>query len=207
MSLQVTRGGAAPPLVVMVTSLALLFTASLAALTAVEAQSSPPPQAEACAACHGAGGISTNPAVPSLAGQVKIYLHWQLMLYRDKRRADPQMAPIAAALSDADMAALSAWFAAQRPAPAAAPPGDAARLEPGQRLAESYHCNQCHGRDFNGGEYAPRLRGFSREYLTSQMRGFKARTRGDLDGAMTQAAQPVADADVDPLVEYLATLR
>jgi len=174
----------------------------------VEAQS-PDAQrkAEACAACHGPNGNSTNPTVPSIAGQVKFYLHWQLILYRDKRRADPQMAPIAAALGDADMAALSAWFAAQRPAPGAAPPGDAARIEPGRQLAETYHCNQCHGRDFDGGEYAPRLRGFSREYLLQQMRGFKSRTRGDLDGAMTQAAQPVADADVEPLVDYLATLR
>jgi len=151
---KVTRGGAAPPLVVMLTGVGVLLAASLAAPCALEAQSSPPPQAEACAACHGPGGVSTNPAVPSLAGQVKIYLHWQLMLYRDKRRADPQMAPIAAALGDADMAALSAWFAAQRPAPGAAPPGDAARIEPGRQLAETYHCNQCHGRDFDGGERA-----------------------------------------------------
>ena len=38
---------------------------------------------------------------------------------------------------------------------------------------------------FNGREYAPRLRGLARDYFVSQMRGFKARTRGDLDGAMT----------------------
>jgi cytochrome c553 len=188
----------------------LAASAALVCLLAaglVEAQS-PDAQrkAEACVACHGPSGNSVNPTVPSIAGQVKFYLHWQLILYRDKRRADPQMAPIAAGLSDADTAELAAWFAAQRPA---APPvsADPARVERGQRLAATYHCNDCHGRDYNGGEYAPRLRGFSREYLLQQMRGFKSRTRGDLDGAMTQAAQPVADADVEPLVDYLATLR
>src|SRR2546427_3980137 len=43
-------------------------------------------KAVACAACHGLDGNSTNPTVPSIAGQVGIYLHWQLLLYRDKRR-------------------------------------------------------------------------------------------------------------------------
>lgn len=163
-------------------------------------------KAVACLACHGSDGNSTQPSVPSLAGQVATYLHWQLLLYRDKRRVDPQMTPIAASLSETDMADLAAYFAAQRPTPppAAAPPGGS---EAGRRLAENYHCNDCHGRDFGGREYAPRLRGLSREYLVAQMRGFKARTRGDLDGAMTQAAQPVTDADIEPLADYIAAMR
>ena len=164
-------------------------------------------KAVACAACHGLDGNSTNPTVPSIAGQVGIYLHWQLLLYRDKRRVDPQMAPIAAALSESDMADLAAFFATQRPAPPAAGPPDPARAETGQRLAATYHCDDCHGRDFAGREYAPRLRGLSREYLVAQMRGFKARTRGDLDGAMTQAAQPVADADIEPLADYIGSIK
>lgn len=195
-----------PPLMLLSKAVLILLLTLLAAPTAVLSQSAAatPPKAEACAACHGANGISTNPAVPSIAGQVKIYLHWQLILYRDKRRVDPQMAPIAAGLSDADMADLAAWFAAQKPA--AATSGGAARVESGQRLAQAYHCNECHGPDYSGRDYAPRLRGLSREYLTAQMRAFKARTRGDLDGAMTQAAQPVADADIEPLMEYIARL-
>jgi cytochrome c553 len=158
-----------------------------------------------CVACHGPDGNSTNPTVPSLAGQVAIYLHWQLLLYRDQRRADPQMAPIAAALSETDMADLAAFFAAQRPAPPPVPPADPARVETGQRLAEAYHCNQCHGRDFAGREYAPRLRGLSREYLLAQMHGFKARTRGDLDGTMTSAAQPLSADDIVSVTDYITS--
>ena len=163
-------------------------------------------KAAACVACHGPEGNSTNPTVPSIAGQVAIYLHWQLLLYRDKRRVDPQMAPIAAALSESDMADLAAFFAAQRPAPAPGAPA-AARSDAGRRLAEAYHCNDCHGLDFGGREYAPRLRGLSRDYVVTQMRGFKARTRGDLDGARTQAAQPVAEADIEPLADSIGSLR
>ena len=117
------------------------------------------------------------------------------------------MAPIAAALSESDMADLAAFFAAQRPAPPPGAPPEPARSDAGRRLADTYHCNDCHGRDFSGREYAPRLRGLSREYLVAQMRGFKARTRGDLDGAMTQAAQPVADTDIEPLADYIISIR
>jgi cytochrome c553 len=187
-------------------------------LALIPALSAPPPslaadleagrrKAAACVACHGADGKSTNPTVPTLAGQVGTYLHWQLLLYRDKRRVDPQMAPIAAALSEADMADLAAFFAAQRPTAASPAPVDTGRTDAGRRLAETYHCNDCHGRDFGGREYAPRLRGLSREYVLAQMRGFKARTRGDLDGAMTQAAQPVADTDLEPLADYIGSIR
>ena len=163
--------------------IATLLAPTLAPAADVEAGRG---KAAACVACHGPDGNSSNPAVPSIAGQVAIYLHWQLLLYRDKRRVDPQMAPIATALS----------------APPASAPSDA-----GRRLAEAYHCNDCHGRDFAGREYAPRLRGLSRDYVVAQMRGFKARTRGDLDGAMTQAAQPVADADIEPLADYISSIR
>jgi cytochrome c553 len=164
-------------------------------------------KAVACVACHGPDGNSTNPTVPTLAGQVGTYLHWQLLLYRDKRRVDAQMAPIAAALSETDMADLAAFFAAQRPTPPPAATADAAVTDAGRRLAETYHCNDCHGRDFGGREYAPRLRGLSREYVVAQMRGFKARSRGDLDGAMTQAAQPVADMDIEPLADFISSMR
>jgi len=164
-------------------------------------------KAAPCVACHGPEGHSTNPTVPSLASQVATYLHWQLLLYRDKRRVDAQMGPIAAALSESDMADLAAFFAAQRTPPPSSTSTGSVGNETGQRLAESYHCNDCHGRDFGGRDYAPRLRGLSREYLVAQMRGFKARTRGDLDGAMTQAAQPVADADIEPLADYIGSIR
>jgi len=184
--------------------IATLLAPTLAPAADVEAGRG---KAAACVACHGPDGNSSNPAVPSIAGQVAIYLHWQLLLYRDKRRVDPQMAPIATALSESDMADLAAFFAAQRPAPPPSAPPASARSDAGRRLAEAYHCNDCHGRDFAGREYAPRLRGLSRDYVVAQMRGFKARTRGDLDGAMTQAAQPVADADIEPLADYISSIR
>src|SRR6478672_3789762 len=72
-----------------------------------------------CVACHGANGNSTNPAVPSLAGQPGQFIGTQLVMFREKRRNDPQMSPIAATLTNADINALGKYFAAQEHAPPA----------------------------------------------------------------------------------------
>lgn len=66
-----------------------------------------------CAACHGAGGVSINPMWPNLAGQQEQYLAKQIKAFRDGDRKDPMMSPMAAALSDDDIANLAAYYAAQ----------------------------------------------------------------------------------------------
>src|SRR5262249_13620720 len=63
-------------------------------------------KAEPCAACHGRDGNATIPGTPSLAGHPTSYTHWQLLLFRNERRRDPQMTPIASRLTDEDMADL-----------------------------------------------------------------------------------------------------
>ena len=58
-----------------------------------------------------------------------------------------------------------------------------------------------------GQQHIPRLAGQQAEYLRAQLRGFKAATRFDMDGNMTSAAQPLSEADIDVLVNYLASLQ
>lgn len=66
--------------------------------------------AGACTACHGPEGISSNPVWPNLAGQHAAYLAIALKAYRDGRRVDPLMSPMARPLSDQDIANLAAYF-------------------------------------------------------------------------------------------------
>ena len=67
-----------------------------------------------CAACHGPKGISPNPIWPNLAGQKDAYLVKQIKAFRDGGRTDPSMAPMAAALSDEDIANLAAYYSAMK---------------------------------------------------------------------------------------------
>lgn len=89
---------------------------------------------QACSNCHGPGGAGEAPTYPYLAGQHAGYLSAAMAEWKSgARKTDPsgQMTQIARKLGDADVAALSAWFAAQ-PAQASAlrvnhPAGSAAR--------------------------------------------------------------------------------
>ena len=70
---------------------------------------------EQCAACHGHAGNSTIPAIPSLAGQPAQFIAMQLYMFREGNRKDPQMTPVAATLSNADMNDLGDYFSQGKP--------------------------------------------------------------------------------------------
>ncbi len=69
-------------------------------------------KAAACAACHGANGISVNAMWPTLAGQHEDYLEHALNQYRNGERKDPVMTAQAALVAEEDVALLARYFAA-----------------------------------------------------------------------------------------------
>jgi cytochrome c553 len=69
--------------------------------------------AENCSGCHGEGGIGGNPAWPKLAAQKSGYTVNVLKAFKAGLRKDPMMAGVARGLSDANMADLAAYYAAQ----------------------------------------------------------------------------------------------
>ena len=66
-----------------------------------------------CVACHGKEGISIADIYPNLAGQKEAYLVKALKAYKSGARDDPMMKPMVAALSDADIENLAAYFASK----------------------------------------------------------------------------------------------
>jgi cytochrome c553 len=185
------------------TAAAFLFVAGAALAADAEAGRQ---KAAACAACHGEGGNSTNPAWPSLAQQPAQFIATALYQFRAGNRKDALMTPMAKPLSNTEMNDLAAYFAAQK----AAPPQHKASAEnakEGPVLAQKFNCSQCHARNLMGQQHIPRLAGQQLEYLRVQLRGFKAQTRSDIDGNMTSAAQPLTDRDIDVLADYLAGLE
>ena len=78
---------------------------------------------QACANCHGPGGVGNPPAYPYLAGQHANYLTAAMAAWKNGARktdSSGQMTHIAQALADADVAALSAYFSVQPAPPSAA---------------------------------------------------------------------------------------
>ncbi|MYM23829.1 c-type cytochrome [Duganella sp. FT135W] len=78
----------------------------------------------ACVACHGAALAGVEPAIPGLLGLPSDYINAQFGNWKNqtRRAAAPDcMADIAARLSEADVASVSAWLSQQPPDAAARP--------------------------------------------------------------------------------------
>jgi cytochrome c553 len=160
-------------------------------------------KAQVCAACHGADGNSAMPGIPSLASQPKQFIVTALFEFREGKRANPVMGPMAASLSNTDFNDLAAYFASLPAKASGAAAGDA---EAGKRLTVQNNCVACHSANLMGQQHIPRLAGQRAEYLRDQLTAFKATTRTDMDGTMTSAAQALSAQDIDVLANYLAGL-
>lgn len=106
-------------------ALAALGASLCAGAIASQQQAPAPPAAPsapvdvtACQACHGENGISRNPRVPNIAGQQQAYLAAQLEAFRAGTRRNELMQAVAAQLSDADIAALAAYWHSRPATPA-----------------------------------------------------------------------------------------
>jgi cytochrome c553 len=164
-------------------------------------------KAAVCESCHGIEGRSTAPDTPSLAGQPKQFITTQLVMFREGNRKNAIMSPIAAPLSNAEISELGSYFAAQAAEPAGKPRGaDATAAAAARGLADKLGCVTCHGAELKGQQHIPRLAGQQADYLRTQLLGFKAGTRFDMDGNMTAAAQPLTPADIETLASWLSTL-
>jgi cytochrome c553 len=182
-----------------------LFIAGIA--SASFAQTPPkPPQVATCEACHGPNGNSAIPLNPSLAGQSWRYIYVQLKDFKEDRRADAQMTPIAKDLSRDDMIALGNWFAAQKPATNQFK-ADSAKVAAGQKTSDAVLCPMCHLGGFSGQNEIPRVAGQNYEYVVKQLQDFKHKRRTNDAGNMTSVAGTLSDQDIENLAQYITTLN
>jgi cytochrome c553 len=186
----------------------LIVAVALAALPFAFAHADPvagEKKAESCAACHGPAGNSPSGQFPILAGQTFRYVFLQLRDFKEGRRKDPVMSPMAEPLSREDMVDLAEYFAQQKPKPIAFK-ADAARVERGRKKADETLCTMCHLGGFKGQNEIPRVAGQWPDYVVKQLKDFKARTRTNDAGNMTSVAQTLSDEDIIDLAHYTGSL-
>ncbi|MEZ5653426.1 MAG: c-type cytochrome [Burkholderiaceae bacterium] len=201
---------------------ALAALVATPAVQAADAAKADPAKGQAiagsvCAACHGPDGNSPTSANPNLAGQHADYLAKQLHDFKpqgDKPAARPNaiMSGMAAPLSDADIANVSAYFASQGLRPAWAENADLSKA--GEQLYRAGipakgvpACAGCHGPNGAGipVQY-PHLAGQYAQYAAAQLTAFRQGERGN-SPIMTSIAARLSDNEIAALAEYLAGLR
>jgi len=168
-----------------------------------------------CMTCHGPEGAGmAATAYPRISGLDAGYLLRQLNAFRAGKRNNPIMMPMAVNLSDEEVAAVSAYYAAM-PVPALsveAPAQDVAKTAAdlaqwgdwsGRGLPA---CGQCHAPDGNGiGSAFPGIAGQQASYIKAQLQAWKGGTRSnDPLGLMKSVADKLTDAEVGALSAYYA---
>jgi cytochrome c553 len=156
---------------------------------------------QTCEACHGAGGNSVQPGIPSIASQPSLFVENQLVLFREGIRKSPVMTPLMAGISDKEIQQLSDHFSKQAVKPESSSV-DKKLFTQGQALAKKLRCGVCHLSDFSGQKQMPRLAGQREDYLQSEMLAYRANQRPDT--TMTAALYGVKDDEIKALAHFLS---
>lgn len=178
-------------------------------------------KAATCAACHGPDGNSAAPTFPKLAGQSERYLNKQIHDIKSKARVVPAMAGMVDNFSDQDIADLSAYFAAQSSSVNQAKKDTIAKGElifrGGIREKNVPACAACHSADGAGNAPAgfPRLGGQHADYVSAQLKAYRAAADGDATGRandgdskpMRTIALRLTDSEIAALANYISGLH
>ncbi len=157
-------------------------------------------RAAMCFNCHGAGGNSQNPNVPSLAGQKPAYLANQLRAFREGTRTNGMMQNMAGGLSNEEINNIAAFLASL---PSKSAGGESALAKKGQSKVTL--CFGCHGSGAKGMGVTPKLAGQHPAYLQRQLAAFKDGSRKN--GPMRGIANMLSDDDIIAVTEYLGSLQ
>ncbi len=167
---------------------------------------------QVCASCHTIDGSRGSPANPILQGQHPEYIAKQLAEFKAGKRENPIMKGFAAALSDADIRNVSAFYASKQAKAGFAKNKELVSL--GERIyrggiAERQvpACSGCHSPTGVGipSQY-PRLSGQHADYTEAQLVAFRGGTRNN-NAQMTGVAAKMNDREIKAVSDYIGGLR
>lgn len=202
------------PLHFLVLSLMLICSGLSTSAVAQDAQAGEK-KAHLCIGCHGIVGYQASfpeiHKVPMIAGQNADYLVAALNAYKKGERLHPTMKGIAAALSDADMADLAAFYQGQAKNAAPAP----AAKEPSPKVAEllkKANCASCHGDNYSKPIAAsyPKIGGQHADYLYFALKAYQVDGNpqvGRKNAIMGGMARQYTQAELKEMANYLGSLQ
>jgi cytochrome c553 len=173
-------------------SLALYFASQTPAERAAPSFGDPAagePLSAVCGGCHGAHGVSTDTATPSLAGQDARYLVEAIKAYRTTRKRE-KMRLYVTGLSDKDIRNIAAFYSVQK----------SKAVEKGQTLVKDLaeKCERCHGATTDiPGMVVPKIKGQDRDYLIMALRAYRDDRRES--SMMHKMSLPYSDTIIESL--------
>ena len=150
-----------------------------------------------CQTCHGMDGYAAMPIAPHIGGEPAAYLEAQLRAFQSGARENEMMTIVAAGLTDAQIADVSAWYAGHA-VTATLPEGvsedDAPEL-----------CAGCHGADgLSLAPDVPNLAGEANIYVDTQLKAFRSGQR--THAVMSEIAAGLSDEEIRAVADWYAAI-
>jgi cytochrome c553 len=154
--------------------------------------------AAGCSGCHGEGGISKIPGMPSLVGLDPKYLVAVMKAYKTDQRKHDIMKSLLMSKTDVDLENIALFYALQKPGRAQTPP-ISGKSKPGEAAAAA--CAGCHGNEgVSGNPITPSLAGQEAQYLVTATKAYKDGSRKD--EAMTGPVAALDDGTINDLAAF-----
>jgi cytochrome c553 len=168
--------------------------------------------AATCQACHVADGSRGVPANPILQGQHPEYIVKQLTEFKAGKRKNAVMNGMAAAVQDADMPNIAAFYASKQAKPGFAKNKETLALgeqiyRGGIAARQVPACAGCHSPNGAGipAQY-PRVGGQHADYMEAQLNNFRSGARANSVQMMAIAAK-LNDLEIKALADYMSGLH
>lgn len=168
-----------------------------------------------CDECHGAGGVSTESDVPSIAGISPFIIEEYMLEFRDEaricreskyrsgdlERPATDMCVIAKDMSEGDISEIAEYYG-RKEFTVAKQSFDLDKAAAGAKLHKR-HCKKCHS---DGGSYADDdtsvLAGQWIPYLEQAFTDYANGDRQMLDGKMKEKVDSLGDEDINALIHF-----
>lgn len=164
-----------------------------------------------CAGCHGTNGVSSGPAIPSIAGMAEDTFTDSMNAFKDDEggKNPTIMNRIAKGYSDEDIAAMAGFFSKQKFS-AASQEADATKAAEGKKIHEK-KCEKCHEeggtKDVDGsstlaGQWKPYLQYSLKDALSGERTFPKKMVK-----KLKSVHEDGGDAAIEALLEYYASQK
>ena len=155
--------------------------------------------AQACSGCHGENGVSAMAGTPNLTALDPAYFGLVMHEYKSGKRKSEMMKPLAAGLSDGDIANVALYYALLKPAKT----GNAAKGDAAAGKTAATACAGCHGDNgVSGNPNTPSLAGQDADYTALALKEYKDGTRAE--ESMKGIASALDDKTMRNLAAYYA---
>ncbi len=182
---------------------ALALLACLGMFT-IPAQAGPTEDlASTCNACHGLNGVSVGPSMPSIGGLPEPYLKNVMLQWKSGERYSATMGRHFKGYSDAELAALAAYFS-KLPWTPVVQAADAKIMAQGKEATE--RCETCHGATGSepDDEETPKMNGQWAQYMELELMKYRNDAVKMPHKKMRTNAKKLDEADVSVAAKFFA---